>query len=266
MNAKIYYLTFITGLFSFIASVTYLNNYDGTWSAVVMVLFSLLIPLSALLWRKKRLISFMLTLFFTLIVVRNADQHDWSRVGWLTAMTFIPLLIQAVIIFREGIGQFGHQEAVLSFFRMFVGLNFLTHGTEKLFVSNHDAGLVGFFQNVVGMNTFGTVLSENMAVSMIIVGGLFELTSAILIGFGFLTRAGAFIAAIYLIAAEVMSGHFAIGYTWMMPGGGWEFPFFYFMVVVPFLLPNSAGKLSLDYEWRTAFQPGIHLFSGVGAR
>lgn len=265
MKAKIYYLTFITGLISFIASVTYLNQYDGTWSAIVMVLFSFLIPLTALLWRKNRLISFMLTLFFTLIVVRNADQHDWSRVGWLTAITFIPLLLQAIIIFREGIRQYGHQEVALSFLRMFVGFNFLTHCTEKLFLSHHDAGLVGFFQNVVGMHTFGTVLSENVAVTMIILGGLAELTAAVSIGFGFLTRAGAFIAAIYLIAAELMSGHFGIGYTWMMPGGGWEFPFFYFMVTIPFLLPNSAGKLSLDLEWKTALQPIINLFSGVDA-
>lgn len=263
MKTKIYYLTFITGLISFIVSVSYLNNYDGTWSAITMALFSLLIPLTTLLWRKNRLISFMLTLFFTLIVVRNADQHDWSRVGWLTSMTFIPLLIQAVIIFRDGIHQYNNQEVALSFLRMFVGFNFLTHCTEKLFVSYHDTGLVSFFQNVVGMHTFGTVLSANMASGMIILGGLAEFTSAVLIGFGLLTRAGAFIAAIYLIAAEVMSGHFGIGYTWMMSGGGWEFPFFYFMVIIPFLLPDTAGRLSLDQEWKTAFHPALSPFSGV---
>ncbi|RPH25527.1 DoxX family protein [Buttiauxella warmboldiae] len=266
MKSRIYYLTILTGLVSFISAIAYIGQYDGVWSMVVMIIFSLLIPLSAWLWRKNRLISFMLTLFFTVIVVRNADQHDWSQVGWLTAITFIPLLIQAAIVFREGIEKYGTQEAALSFFRMFVGFNFLTHCTEKLFRSSHDAGLVSFFQNVVGMHTFGTVLSENFAVTLIVIGGLVELTSAILIGFGLLTRAGAFIAALYLVAAEVMSGHFGIGYTWMMPGGGWEFPFFYFMVTLPFLLPNSAGQLSLDHEWKLAFQPFLNLFSGVDAR
>lgn len=263
MKLQINYLTFIAGMISFIASVTYLDNYDGEWSAVAMILFSLLIPLAALTWYRNHLISFMLTLFFTLIVVRNADQHDWSRVGWLTAITFIPLLLQAIIVFREGMLQYGYQSIALSFIRMFVGFNFLTHSTEKLFVSHHDAKLVDYFQNVVGVHTFGTVLSENIASGMIILGGLTEFTSAVLIGFGLFTRAGAFIASSYLIAAELMSGHFGIGYTWMMPGGGWEFPFFYLMVTTPFLLPDTAGRLSLDHEWKIALQPVIHHFSGV---
>ncbi len=263
MKVKIYYLTFILGSVSLISSVLYAKNYDGIWSAVVMILFSLFIPLSALLWRKKRLISFMLALFFTIIVVRNAGQHNWLLVGWITALTFIPLLIEAIIIFRDGIREYGTQAVALSFIRMFIGFNWLTHCTEKLFLSHHDAGLVGFFQNVVGVHTFGMVLSEQFAVSMIIVGGLVEFSSAISLGFGFLTRAGAFISAIYLVAIELMSGHFGVGYTWMLPGGGWELPFYFFMVTIPFILPNTAGPLSLDQEWEIDSQPVLNKLSGV---
>lgn len=256
MKDRLYLLTVLTGIISFISVITYLDNFDGTWSTICMLVFSILIPLSALVLRKNGVVWFLFATFFTTIVVRNADQHDWSRVGWWTALTYIPLLLQLIVILREGYKQHGPQSMTLSFIRMFIGFNWLTHCTEKLFVSIHDAGLVGFFQNVVGPHTFGSVLSEQFAVNLIILGGLAEVTAAITLGLGILSRFGAFVAAIYLVAAEVMSGHFGVGYTWMIPGGGWEVPFYFFMVTIPFLLPNSAGAISLDKEWQLSRRLG----------
>lgn len=250
MKDKIHWLVILTGIISFVSVLTYLNKFDGTWSTVCMLLFSILIPLSTWFFRRNNVVWFLFATFFTTIVVRNADQHDWSRVGWWTALTYIPLLLQLIIILRNGYQQYGSQSITLSFIRMFIGFNWLTHCTEKLFVSHHDAGLVGFFQTVVGPNTFGTMLSEQFAINMIIFGGLVELTAALSLGLGVLSRFGAFVAALYLIAAEVMSGHFGVGYTWMLPGGGWEVPFYFFMVTIPFMLPHSGGAISLDKEWR----------------
>ncbi|HDO1377046.1 TPA: DoxX family membrane protein [Aeromonas veronii] len=264
MKDKMHWLVVLTGMISFVSVLTYINQFDGAWSTICMLLFSILIPLSALFFRRNNVVWFLFTTFFTTIVVRNADQHDWSQVGWWTALTYFPLLLQLIFILHEGYQKYGSQSMVLSFIRMFIGFNWLTHCTEKLFVSNHDAGLVGFFQTVVGPNTFGTMLSEQFAVNMIIFGGLVELTAAISLGLGVLSRFGALAAALYLIAAEVMSGHFGVGYTWMMPGGGWEVPFYFFMVTIPFMLPRSGGALSLDKEWRLSQRFGEPIGKATG--
>jgi putative oxidoreductase len=255
MKNKIYILTFLTGCAAFISVLSYLSRFDGIWSTTNMLCFSLLIPLSALVSRKNTVVSFLFTTFFTVIVVRNAGQHDWLRVGWVTAITFIPLLLQLIVIVIDGIKQYGPQGIALSFIRMFIGFNWLTHCTEKLFVSRHDAGLVGFFKTVVGPHTFGSVLSDQFAVNMIILGGLVEFTAAVTLGLGILSRFGAFAAAVYLVMAELMGEHFGVGYTWMMPGGGWEVPFYFFMVTLPFMLPKTGGPLSLDNEWHLSKTP-----------
>ncbi|CAJ1890724.1 hypothetical protein PEKONANI_03530 [Aeromonas jandaei] len=259
MKKRLAFLAILTGLISFVATILSLDKFDGTWSTICMVVFSALIPVSVFLFRRNNTVWFLFATFFTTIVVRNADQHDWSLVGWLTAITYIPLLFQLIVLLKNGYNTNGPQSIALSFIRIFTGFNWLTHCTEKLFVSNHDAGLVGFFQTVVGPNTFGSTLSVDFATNMIVLGGLVEFTTAISLGFGFLSRFGAFSGALYLVAAELMSGHFGVGYTWMMPGGGWEVPFYFFMVTIPFLLPQSGGAISLDKEWCLAEKLGLKL-------
>lgn len=248
---KFFILTTLCGIASFITVITNMDIFDGTWSLVCMVIFSALIPIFAFTLRNNTISGFLLTLFPTIIVVRNADQHDWSMIGWISAITFIPLFFQLITIAKEQYNQSGGQALALSLIRTFVGLNWLTHCTEKLFLSHHDAGLVNFFSTVVGPNTIGANIPPHLAHYVIIFGGLVELSIALSLGLGLFTRLGAFFAACYLIAAQLMSGHFMVGYTWALPGGGWELCFFFFMVMYPFMLPKTAGPISLDSAYKT---------------
>lgn len=248
---KFFLLTTLAGFASFVAVLSQLSAFDGAWSTVCMVVFSALIPVFAYLFRNNSTVGFLLTTFPTIIVVRNADQHDWSVVGWVTAIVFIPLLFQLITLSRDVYKEYGGPALALSLMRSFVGLNWLTHCTEKLFLSQHDEGLLNFFSTVVGHNTIGMDIPPHLAHYVIIFGGLIELTVAISLGLGLLTRFGAFAASCYLVAAQLMSGHFGVGYTWALPGGGWELCFFFFMVMYPFMLPKTAGPISLDATFKT---------------
>ncbi|GAD88637.1 hypothetical protein VHA01S_008_00330 [Vibrio halioticoli NBRC 102217] len=248
---KFFLLTTLAGILSFVTVISNISLFDGTWSTVCMVVFSALIPIFAYRFRNHSTVGFLLTTFPTIIVVRNADQHDWSIIGWLTAITFIPLLLQLIVLSRDAYKNHGGPALALSLMRTFVGLNWLTHCTEKLFLSQHDEGLLNFFSQVVGHNTIGADIPPHIAHYVIIFGGLVELTIAISLGLGLLSRFGAFAASIYLISAQLMSGHFMVGYTWALPGGGWELCFFFFMVMYPFMLPKTAGPISLDAAFST---------------
>ncbi|MEZ9566246.1 DoxX family protein [Vibrio artabrorum] len=248
---KYYIPTTILGLLSIFTVLFNTELYDGSWSMISMSLFGVAIPICSYIFRKNAVISFLLTTFFTIIVVRNADQHDWSIVGWVTALVFIPLLCQLISLARDSYNTDGTHLTALTLLRTFIGLNWLTHCTEKLFLSHHDVGLVDFFSNVVGPNTIGQSIPEPWVHYVIILGGLVELTAAICLGLGLLTRFGAFVSCAYLVAAQLMSGHFMVGYTWMIPGGGWEVPFYFFMVTYPFMLPRNAGSISLDTALKT---------------
>ncbi|MGX9522841.1 DoxX family protein [Vibrio mediterranei] len=248
---KIYILTTLVGVISFMVVLNNIELFDGFWSTMCMVIFSLLIPIFSYSFRKNSTMGFLLTIFPTIIVVRNADQHDWSIIGWTTATIFIPLILQLFFLSRSVYREHGGALLALSLMRTFVGLNWLTHCTEKLFLSNHDEGLVNFFSNIVGPNTVGTNIPPHLAHYVIIFGGLIELSAAISLGLGLLSRFGALVASCYLVAAQLMSGHFSVGYTWALPGGGWELCFFFFMVMYPYMLPKTGGPISLDAVLRT---------------
>ncbi|MGX9522565.1 DoxX family protein [Vibrio mediterranei] len=262
---KYYVPTTILGLTSVFVVLFNTELFDGSWSMISMALFSIAIPICSYIFRRNSVISFLTTTFFAIIVVRNADQHDWSIIGWITSLVLIPLLFQLISLAKDSYNTNGSHLTALTLLRTFIGLNWLTHCTEKLFLSHHDAGLVGFFSNVVGPNTIGTSIPDPLVHYVIVLGGLVELTAAICLGLGLLTRFGAFVACVYLIAAQLMSGHFMVGYTWMMPGGGWEVPFYFFMVTYPFILPRNAGAISLDVVLKTDKSniPFIKLLSGA---
>ncbi|MGR5294165.1 DoxX family protein [Vibrio mediterranei] len=235
-----------TGLLAAASTIINADLYDGTWSEVATIAAAIMIPVTAYFNRKNVALSFLLPLFFTTIVVRNADQHDWSMIGWIAAISYLPLLAQCVVVMRRTFIKEGPTETALSMLRIFIGMNWLTHCTEKLFVSSHDAGLVNFFANGFGNLVVGHPLTDSTANILIVLGGLVELATAISLGLGVLSRFGAFLSAGYLIVAQVVGGHFAVGYTWILPGGGWELAFYYFMVTIPFILPNVGGSVALE--------------------
>ncbi|MGF1744094.1 DoxX family protein [Vibrio minamisatsumaniensis] len=237
----------LTGIIAVVSAIYNIHLYDGAWSGIATVIAALMIPITAFINRKNVNLSFLLPLFFTTIVVRNADQHDWSQIGWIAALTYIPLIFQCVVVMRRTFLNYGSTETALSMLRIFIGFNWLTHCTEKLFVSSHDTGLVDFFATGFGNLILGHPLPTAMAHGLIVFGGIIELATAISLGLGLMSRFGAFMSAGYLIIAQIIGGHFSVGYTWILPGGGWELAFYFFMVTIPFMLPNVGGTVSLDH-------------------
>lgn len=231
-----------TSLLSFVAILYKMGTIDDTWLHASLFIFGAITPILVYALRNKNRVSFLITIVPTLIIIRIADQNDISLIGWLTAVSLIPLLIQFIGIAKEVYKENQHEFALMCI-RLFVGFNFITHGTEKLFAGAavHN-GMRGYFGQVAGFDQVGPWFTD----LMIYVGGVTEIGVALLIGWGLFTRLGVVWAIAYLIAAELFSGHFLIGYTWAMPGGGWEFPFFWAMILYPFFFLKNQGPMSFD--------------------
>lgn len=245
---KYWSLLVLTSLLSLIAIFYSISNIHDNWLRNSFLVFGIITPILALKLRNTNRISFLVTLIPTIIIIRAADQNDISMIGWITALSLIPLFLQfigiAKKVYKKDQFEFG-----LVCIRLFVGFNFLTHGTEKLFAGAavHD-GMRGFFGQVAGFDQIGHGFTN----FMIYLAGFTEIGVAVMIGAGLFTRLGSFIAIGYLIAAELFSGHFGIGYTWASPGGGWEFPFFWAMILYPFLFMKLKDEMTLDYILKKA--------------
>ncbi|MCG9661081.1 DoxX family protein [Vibrio mediterranei] len=244
-------VTTLMGLCVTFLTISHMDKYDGIWSTICMIGFAVLIPVFAFGYKDNSVPGLLFTIFSTTIVVSNADQHNWSIVGWSAAIIYIPLLLQLVDLVRKSHKKTGSRATALTLIRMFIGLNWLTHCTGKLFTSQLDPSLVRFFSHVVGSNLIGIDFPISFTHYVIILDGLLEFVSAISLGLGLLTRFGAFVASGYLVIAQLLSGHFEAGYTWALPESGWELGFFFFMVTYPFMFSKTAGPISLDSHYLT---------------
>lgn len=114
--------------------------------------------------------------------------------------------------------------------RLVTGAWFLTHGLIKLFVFT-PAGTAGYFQSIGLPGALGylTMLLE-------IAGGLALLA-------GVATRYAAVVLAAVLLGAAWF-GHAGNGFTFSNPGGGWEYPVFWAVVMLALALLGG-GRWSL---------------------
>ncbi|XBS71720.1 DoxX family protein [Acerihabitans sp. KWT182] len=135
-------------------------------------------------------------------------------------------------------GWFGNMQWQMTLVRLYFGFNWTGHFTEKLFAGqgsfNH---LVQVFYNygLTGHTAF-----------FVILGGLVELSIAIGVGMGFLTRLAGFGGLAYVLVANFFGGHIFNGYTWnSKPNGGWEYILLLVVFFGSFML-SGAGKFSID--------------------
>lgn len=114
--------------------------------------------------------------------------------------------------------------------RLVTGAWFLTHGLIKLFVFT-PAGTAGYFQSIGLPGALGylTMLLE-------IVGGLALLA-------GIATRYVSVVLAAVLLGATWF-GHAGNGFTFSNPGGGWEYPVLWAVVMLALALLGD-GRWSL---------------------
>jgi putative oxidoreductase len=124
--------------------------------------------------------------------------------------------------------------------RTYVGLMFVSHFTGHIL-----AGPIPF-KAFVGY--FGQVGMPLPAASVVL-AGLIEIAVCIGLAFGVLTRPLAALGAFYLLFAVALGGHFSIGYSWALPGLGWEFPALWAFAVALFAI-FGAGPISLDAKRR----------------
>ena len=121
--------------------------------------------------------------------------------------------------------------------RLIIGFDFIPHFTEKLFAGPHIRHLdVIAFQN----------LQVPHALFFVWLAGLIEFGGCFSIGCGFLTRLGAIGVFIYIMVAAYLGHHFSLGFIWASPGGGWEFPVLWGLLLLSFAL-FGGDAFSLDY-------------------
>jgi putative oxidoreductase len=108
-----------------------------------------------------------------------------------------------------------------------LGISFIAHGLLKLLVFT-PAGTAHFFQTIGLPGWFGIV---------VMIG---ELAGGVALVIGFYARYVALIAIADLLGA-ILFVHAANGWSFANPGGGWEYPAFWaLMLLVQYLLGDGA--------------------------
>ncbi|MFG1422430.1 DoxX family protein [Roseixanthobacter liquoris] len=136
-------------------------------------------------------------------------------------------------------------EIQLFLIRVYVGLDFIPHFSEKLFEGPGPRG-----EDIAAFQHMGVPAPA----VMVLLAGLCELAAFFGLTFGFWTRLAGLGTALYLIIALALGGHFQNGFLWVNAGGGWEFAAFWAFVCASFVL-TGGGPLSLDAVVRRL--PGV---------
>lgn len=159
-----------------------------------------------------------------------------------TATFIIYLLLYADCMARDwtahGIdGWNNHLQWQTAILRIYFGFDMVGHFAEKLF-----AGIHSFHHMEHVFVGFGFP-PDGQAV---IIGGLCELSVAIGVGMGFMTRLAGIGGAAYYLIANHYGRHFGDGFTWNnAPVGGWEYPMLMIVAFASFSIAG-AGKFSID--------------------
>ncbi len=188
-------------------------------------------------------VGFLLGLFSLFIAWRILELHHFKFVSLILNGVFFLLLIQ----FIHWVWKSCHDCKIecyknkmltwqLTFIRIYVGLDFIPHFTEKLFA--------GYAIRVVDIHAFMN-LGLSHADFLVWLAGLCEFAAAFSLACGFMLRLGAFGATLYLLIATYLGNHFALGFIWVNHGGGWEFSIMWATIIFSFGL-TGAHHFSLD--------------------
>ncbi len=165
-------------------------------------------------------IEFTSTLLVALLVIQIV------RLPWLKRMS-----VQSRTIGNPNAYEWG-----MTLVRIYVGMMFVAHFTGHI--------LAGGAPFAVFTDYFGGI-GLPFPQAFVVLAGVIELSLAIMLSFGFMTRLAGFGSAIYLFVSVGLGGHYAVGYVWVLPTGGWEFPAMWIFVSGIFMLAGG-GKSSAD--------------------
>lgn len=222
----------------------------NTQAVVFTLIFSIiavvLLTLQQRRWRPSSFTPLFLLSTFAFIVA-------W-RIGVLVSMPVVPYIYLIGFIFivlnflytayrdvryADQRPECHHNSAFewqLIFIRLYIGFDTIPHFAEKLF-----AGASVRMDDVTAF----TQLGVPNPYWMVIIAGLIELGGALSLSMGFLTRLGSICFFIYLMVATTLGHHFSLGFIWASPGGGWEYPVLWSVVVISFCV-LGANTFSLD--------------------
>lgn len=140
---------------------------------------------------------------------------------------------------RSNGANFSTSDWLVAVLRTYVGLMFISHFTGHVL-----AGPIPFDASVSYFCQVGMPLPA----ASVVLAGLIEIMVCVCLAFGLLTRPTAFLGTFYLLFAVGIGGHFSIGYSWALPGLGWEFPALWSFAIALFG-PFGAGPISLDAKF-----------------
>ncbi|MFA0194231.1 DoxX family protein [Vibrio artabrorum] len=134
------------------------------------------------------------------------------------------------------VGSTNSYEWGMTLIRIYVGMMFIAHFTGHL--------LAGGAPFAVFSDYFGSI-GLPFPQAFVVLAGVIEVALAVMLSFGFMTRLAGFGSAAYLFVSVGLGGHYAVGYVWVLPTGGWEFPAMWIFVSGIFMLAGG-GKSSVD--------------------
>lgn len=187
---------------------------------------------------------FMASLFFILTTMRIAMLGNYFDVFLIMAMAVATKLLILADVAKKDIASYGKLNVqvikrldwhVLTV-RMLIGLVLVPHFTEKLF-----AGPEFRQDDIIAFTNMGIT----MPFFFVMLAGVCEFLASLAITSGLFTRLSSLCAAIYLVVATFLGGHFDNGFIWASVGGGWEYPVLWVLLLLCFTV-FGPGYFSID--------------------
>lgn len=185
-------------------------------------------------------VGYLLAFFAVIVVLRSLGVNSYFILLIPSVIAFFMMAALFFIIASEDIKSKtllrSCYEWQLVFVRLYIGFDLIAHCSEKLF-----AGPAPFHQDILAFIHLQIPHPE----FFVTIAGLCEFAGAIAIGLGFFTRIGAIGIALYVFVATILGHHFSLGFIWANPGGGWEFPMMWTILLLSFAV-FGANSFSID--------------------
>lgn len=246
-----YHISNVVGIISVIATlsiiVMLMTKPIALQAGCFLILFSLLTCVLLFCVRYSFMLIFLLSTFTLITSWRLAALAGYQVTVWIYTLAVLLKLLNYLLFAYESIKKQKQQVTVfewqLLFIRLFIGFDLIPHFCEKLFA--------GALIRQDDVHAF-TQLGVHSPLLMVIIAGLMEFAGALSVACGFLTRIGSLCLAAYLLVATVLGHHFSKGFIWALPGGGWEYPVLWTVLIVSFAV-FGAGDFSIDRYLKNRF-------------
>lgn len=229
-------LAFVSVIYVFLSNKFFVSH--NPQGATFLFIFALVSLTCSFMELRSILVPFLFGLLSALVALRIGSVNNllyvtifFSLIFAFKCLSFANILINDVK-FNKSLLINWH----LIFIRMYIGLDLINHSVEKLFN--------GTVIRNVGVDYFSSIGIQN-PLFLVIIAGLCEFFGAIGVGLGAFTRLASVGTALYILISTVLGDHFKLGFIWATPGGGYEFPLLWLVVILSFVF-TGGQKFSVD--------------------